>query len=124
MENSKVDEFKMFVKANPFLIDYIKKGKKSWQDLYEIYDIYGEDVKAWEPYFEETKSTNATQSTSNFDFKDVMKNIDLNQIQEHIKSAQKALGFIEELTSKGASNLNNLPKGPTSPRPLNKFFGD
>ena len=28
MGNSKVDEFKMFVKANPFLIDYIKKGKK------------------------------------------------------------------------------------------------
>ena len=47
MGNSKVDEFKMFVKANPFLIDYIKKGKKSWQDLYEIYDIYGSDEEYW-----------------------------------------------------------------------------
>lgn len=120
----KKEAFKEFVRKHPNLTRYIKNHNETWQKLYEIYDIYGEDVKAWEPYFEETKSTNTTQSTSNFDFKDVMKNIDLNQIQEHIKSAQKALGFIEELTNKGASNLNNLPKGPTSPRPLNKFFGD
>lgn len=121
---NKKEAFKEFVRKHPNLTRYIKNHNETWQKLYEIYDIYGEDVKAWEPYFEETKSTNATQSTSNFDFKDVMKNIDLNQIQEHIKSAQKALGFIEELTNKGASNLSNLPKGPTSPRPLNKFFGD
>ena len=120
----KKEAFKEFVRKHPSLTRYIKNNNKTWQNLYEIYDIYGDDDKAWEPYFEETKSTNNTQSTSNFDFKDVMKNIDLNQIQEHIKSAQKALGFIEELTSKGASNLNNLAYGPTSPRPLNKFFGD
>ena len=107
----KKEAFKEFVRKHPSLTRYIKNNNKTWQNLYEIYDIYGDDDKAWEPYFEETKSTNNTQSTSNFDFKDVMKNIDLNQIQEHIKSAQKALGFIEELTSKGASNLNNLPKG-------------
>ena len=53
-----------------------------------------------------------------------MKNIDIDSLQEHIKTAQKALGFIEELTSKGASNINSIPKGPKSPRPLDKFFGD
>ena len=53
-----------------------------------------------------------------------MKNIDINNLQEHIKTAQKALGFIEELTTKGATNVNSIPKGPTSPRPLDKFFGD
>ena len=28
MVNSKIDEFKLFVKANPFLITYIRDGKK------------------------------------------------------------------------------------------------
>ena len=53
-----------------------------------------------------------------------LKNIDVDSLQEHIKTAQKALGFIEELTSKGASNVGSIPKGPKSPRPLDKFFGD
>ena len=44
MVNSKIDEFKLFVKANPFLISYIRDGKKSWQDFYEIYDMYGDDI--------------------------------------------------------------------------------
>ena len=47
MVNSKIDEFKLFVKANPFLITYIRDGKKSWQDLYEMYDIYGDNEEYW-----------------------------------------------------------------------------
>ena len=82
MGNSKVDEFKMFVKANPFLIDYIKKGKKSWQDLYEIYDIYGSDEEYWNKYLEETKQdndkNNAERNNSTF----------TNHVDEIIKMAK------------------------------------
>ncbi len=116
----KKEAFKEFAKLHPELINYLKSNKdSSWQKLYEIYDIYGDDLKVWNPYLRSN-----TTSNNNFDIKSLVKNIDPDSLQEHIKSAQKALGFIEELTSKGASNINKLPKGPSKPRPINKLFGD
>ena len=116
----KKESFKEFAKLHPELISYLKSNKESsWQKLYEIYDIYGDDLKVWDPYL---RSSNI--SNNNFDIKSFMKNINPDSLQEHIKSAQKALGFIEELTNKGVSNVNKLPKGPRKPRPINKLFGD
>ena len=48
----------------------------------------------------------------------------MNSIQEHIKTAQKALNLVQELTQKGTEGVSNLAKGPITPRPLNKFFED
>ena len=39
------EEFKGFVKENPSLLKYVQNGSKSWQDFYEIYDIYGDKEK-------------------------------------------------------------------------------
>ena len=36
------EKFKNFVKLNPKLIDAVKNGNKTWQELYEIYTLYGE----------------------------------------------------------------------------------
>ena len=47
----------------------------------------------------------------------------MNSIQEHIKTAQKALNLVSELTTKGTSGIESV-KGPVTPRPLNKFFED
>jgi len=120
----KKEEFKTFLRNNPSIIKYLKENKDvSMQKLFEIYDVYGDDLKAWQPYI--TTNERSSKPKDNIkSIKDLMSNIDMNSLQEHIKTAQKALGFIEELTTKGANNVNHIPKGPTSPRPLDKFFGD
>ena len=111
----KKEAFKVFAKNHPKLITYLDNHPNmSWQKLYEIYDIYGEDEETWKPYLQESNSTNIS---------DVIKNIDMNKMNEHINTAQKALNLIQELTNKGAENITNI-KGPTIPRPLTKFFGD
>lgn len=122
----KKEAFKEFLRQHPKITEYLKNNKESSiQKLYEIYDIYDEDSTAWSPYLNFTSENVKTSSSDSIgSIKDLMKNIDVDSLQEHIKTAQKALGFIEELTSKGASNINSIPKGPKSPRPLDKFFGD
>ena len=110
----KKEAFKLFAKSHPELITYLNNNKDmSWQKLYEIYDIYGEDLSTWKPYL--------SQNTTNFT--DMIKNVDMSKMQQHIGTAQKALNLIQELTTKGSENLPNL-KGPTIPRPITKFFGD
>ena len=119
---NKKEEFKNFASRHPELVHHVKTGEMSWQKFYEIYDIYGENDEAWRDYFSHNDDT--PYSSGDFSsFTDKLKGIDMNSIQEHIKTAQKALNLVSELTSKGAENVSSI-KGPVTPRPLNKFFED
>ncbi len=116
---AKKEEFKNFAKMHPELVGYIKSGESTWQKFYEIYDIYGEDENAWSNYINNNKVGN------DYNFKsitDKIKNIDFNSIQEHIKTAQKALGIVQELTDKTGSTA--AATEIVKPRPINKIFED
>ena len=113
---SKKEEFKEFAKNHPELVNSIRSGDTSWQNLYEIYDIYGEDDRAWKNYFQKSTSPNINNIT------DIVKNIDMDSVQKHINTAQKALGLVQELTGKSTPAVTG--KGPVTPRPINHFFED
>jgi len=117
---SKKEEFREFIKSKPELVEYIKSNEMTMQKFYEIYDVYGNDESAWKAY--ERKDN--TNSISMPKFTDIVKNINVDELQKHINTAQKALGVVEDLTSKGTNTISNVIKGPLSSRPLNKFFED
>lgn len=119
---NKKEEFKEFIRNKPELVEYIKNKEMTMQKFYEIYDVYGNNEDAWKPY--ERKSITNNNSFNPSKITELMKNLNLDEIQKHINTAQKALGIVEDLTSKGTSNISNLAKGPLTSRPLNKFFED
>lgn len=117
------EEFKNFARLHPELVHYIKNGEATWQKFYEIFDIYGEEENAWQDYFK--KPVENTNTSYNFkSLTDKIKNIDLSSIQEHIGTAQKALGIVQELTSKGGTAAAGEAVEAASPRPINKIFED
>ena len=118
---SKKEEFKEFIRNKPELVEYIKNDEMTMQKFYEIYDVYGTDENAWKAYERKNDTSN---NLNNFKLTDIMKKINVDELQKHINTAQKALGVVEDLTSKGTSTINNAIKGPLSSRPLNKFFED
>jgi len=112
----KKEEFKVFVKKHPELVNYVKMRKNTWQDFYEIYDMYGDDESVWNKYKEDDRTLPLAELSN------IVKNINMDTIQKHINNAQKAINVIQELTTKNPSK--GIPNIPKSPRPINKFFGD
>ena len=102
---SKKDEFKNFVSQNPALIDLVASKTHTWQELYEVYDLYGNDKASWNKYLNLAK---------------VLKNVNLDNVQKYINTAQKALAVIESLTISPEKNIT----GPLSKVPINKIFED
>ena len=124
--DNKMDDFKQFVKNNSFLIGYIRRGSKSWQDVYEMYDLYGDDEEAWGKFLEEENDRGSkTESNKGGYLNDIInmaKNVDVDKVQEGISSLQKTLGLFGELFVKKNSDTTNGKE--YNPRPLYRRFED
>lgn len=120
----KKEEFKMFVKDNPRLINVVHKGEMTWQKLYELFDIYGKDNNVWDKYIknESIKNTNSKliETIGLADIVNIVKQIDLDSIQNGVSSIQRVLGVLQDF---GKSDTK--PSESTyTPRPIYKHFED
>lgn len=107
------EEFKEFVKKNPKLINYVNKGEMTWQKFYEMYDIYGEDQNTWKEYL-------GVATTVGFsDLFSMLKNINLDSVQNGVNSIQRVLGVFSDIGTK-----NTEKKEEYKPRPVYKHFED
>lgn len=123
----KKNEFKEFIKENPELINKVKNGDNTWQDYYKLYNTHGSDRSVWDAYRGAKTNINSASSLGIDSISKMIKNVNMDSIQKHIGTAQKALGFIKDMTAKDASSsVGNIisAKKPLSARPLNKFFED
>lgn len=125
--DSKIDDFKAFVKKKPYLIKYVKNNESTWQEFYEIYSLYGEDEYVWSKYVdisENKDSSNSSSSNSSSkglsDLVSLAKNIDVDKVQNGISSLQKAISLFGDLLIKKDTGT----KSTYTPRPLYKSFED
>ena len=112
----KKENFKAFVSLHPELVRFVKNKEMSWQDFYEIYDIYGEDSTAWSKYFNESDIDLTRNKIS--ELTSIFKNINMENIEHHVNNAQKAISIIQELTKKTPEVVTKVD------RPITKFYGD
>lgn len=121
-----IDNFKTFVKNNPYLLAHVKNKTKSWQDFYELYDLYGEDNNIWKEYQEVNKNENKEDTSKNkkrSSLSNIMKmaeNIDANKLQDSITSIQKAISLFSDMLIKD----DKTPNKEYTKRPIYKKFDD
>ena len=101
----KLEEFKQFVKTIPNIKQDVLDGRYTWQQLYEIYVMYGSDDKFWQGY----------KNNSSVDIIDMIKNIDVNALTNSLNAIEKVLQV--------ASGLLSKPKEEEIPR-TNKWYDE
>ena len=114
------ESFKNFIKDRPYLATTVANGKNTWQSLYELYDIYGEDSNVWEQF---TPTTNEMTQTINGNFQDVInifKNMDLETLQRGVNGLEKAVSLLSDLTASNEKPIVNTYQE----RPINKYYED
>ena len=122
----KKEEFKAFVRANPNLIHHVNNGEVTWQQFYEMYDLYGENSNVWDKYKEvgDAKSIadvitpKATVGdTSLKDLFNMIKKIDLESVRKGTEGIQKAIALVQDITKPTPTNNYQA-------RPLYQHFED
>lgn len=108
------ESFKLFAKNHPELAGKVLRGTVSWQQLYEIYEIYGENNSIWTNYIENNK---VFESTSFKELFNTLKNIDMESVQKGINNLQKTITLLQDI---------GLNKKETTyeARPIYKRFED
>ena len=118
------EQFKLFVSKNPNFAKNVSSGKTSWQKLYEIYDLYGEENDIWNEY---RNIENVSESTSSLSFKSILnslKGINLDSLQENVSSIQKAVGFLEDLTRENPKKDEKKKKEKKNLEEIERFYSD
>jgi hypothetical protein len=110
-------QFKGFVKNNPKIIQEVRKGKVTWQEVYEDWYLLGEDDSRWETIGIAKESDNDATSEAKGDWMSniigMVKNMDPNQMQNHINNLNHALGAIQSVISQFQGT--NAPSGSDKP---------
>ena len=109
------ETFKMFARNHPELATSVLQGNASWQQLYELYEIYGENHNIWKNYFNKSSITDNIVTGTNTikDFVDSIKNLDMNSVQQGINNIQKTIGLLQDI---------GLTKNTNETRPIYKRF--
>ncbi len=106
MHVDKLDEFKEFAKTKPFLKERVKKKETTWQELYEHYDLFGENDELFQekeekvetPTSEESEKEEKKEDASLGGILDALNGFNPEKISEGLSGMKKILNILGEVT--------------------------
>lgn len=122
------EDFKDFVRKNPNLINYVNNKEKTWQDFYEMYDLYGDDDNVWASYttYDNSYYDSDDRSFNNMkpeeavkELVTMIKGIDLEKVRKGITSVQKTISLVQDLGIGKSSSVSDYQS-----RPIYRHFED
>ncbi|MEH7882899.1 YlbD family protein [Bacillus sp. JJ1609] len=103
-----VQKFKEFVKNHPELIQEVRKGNTTWQELYEDWYLLGEDDPKWNSSETRENKDSVEEQEKKTDWlgtiMGAVKNMDPEQLQGQISNISQALGAIQGVLSQFQGN--------------------
>ena len=105
------EEFKLFVRKYPTFETYVQNRTTTWQDLYELWDMYGDDDNVFKKY-----KTYASNDLSNVITS--IKNINMDNVKKNLNSIEKGIKLLQDFVKKEDATSSY------EPRPLFRKFED
>jgi hypothetical protein len=103
-----VQKFKEFVKAHPALIQEVRNGSTTWQELYEDWYLLGEDDPRWGTSSNSEKAEKGDEQEKKTDWlgtiMGAVQNMDPEQLQGQIYNISQAIGAIQGVLSQFQGN--------------------
>lgn len=97
--SQKVQEFKTFVKANPYVLKKVKSGEKTLQELFEEWMLFGEDDQTWFDDEDDKEELSADKSTKAGGMLSAIKQMNFDELQKGIEQFSGAVYSIQEVLS-------------------------
>ncbi|WP_018921390.1 YlbD family protein [Salsuginibacillus kocurii] len=116
-----VQKFKSFVLKHPHLIQRVRSGDVTWNDIYQDWVILGEDHDEWKTYRTEDDSSTQNPSeaggssnpTGNSEQMDglmkLLSQINIQDLQHHISQFNGAMGNVQRLLQQFQGNSSPPP---------------
>ncbi|MCD7033923.1 YlbD family protein [Metabacillus sp. GX 13764] len=115
-----VEQFKEFVKRHPSLIQEVRKGKRSWQELYEDWHLLGEDDQMWAAFkdtgTEEEKEDKKQDMMSRI--LSSVKNMDANEMNQHLYNMSSTVSTIQGILEQFGFAKPSQPAGGSGSQPF------
>ena len=120
-----IEQFREFVKRHPHLRNEVKQKQSTWQELFEEWYLLGEGHPRWKVDQKESEQTQLADNLNESDQSQevigmllgAVKNMDINQIQQYIKSANQALGTIQGLVEMFQGSRTTTEEESSTPKP-------
>lgn len=110
-----VNGFKTFIRTMPNAASEVHNGNYTWQQLYEMYVLYGENHEVWNSF--KKVSTETSTNSSSLDLStllQVFKTVDVNALISSMDGLSKVLGIVatlfdkDEVEDKGFQSLSRM----------------
>lgn len=95
---SKLDEFRGFVNKYPLLREEVKSGRRTWQNIYEEWVLYGEENGSWNQFRQvqqEEKKENPLAMDSLKNILGYVQKVNPDSINRTLNTVQKVIQIVQ-----------------------------
>ncbi|MGM9928983.1 MAG: spore coat protein YlbD [Bacillus sp. (in: firmicutes)] len=129
-QHHSLEKFKAFVRKHPSLVQEVRRGIYTWQEIYEDWYLLGEEHDIWrrfrdpgaaEERVQESPEDKKIENEAVSSFLDSLKNVDVQSMQKHVSNLSQALGAISGVISQFQSPPKEKEKEKETSKPKKPF---
>lgn len=108
---SRMDQFREFVSAHPLLREEVKNGKRTWQNIYEEWVMFGDEEPGWNKFTIKQENVPKSDTSINFDsIKSIVgyvQKLNPDSVNKTLNTVQKVIQIVQ--TVGGGSKTPSMP---------------